>query len=58
MKKDDIKRLALILSVQAEIDGMKASNSQHPENQPFTKEQFDEKASKLITLAYIQDEKL
>lgn len=54
----DVKRLALVLAVQAEIEGMKAANAQHPDNQPYTKEQFDEKAFRLESLAYCHDEQL
>ncbi len=58
MNHYDAKRLALVLSMQAEIEGMKAANAQHPENQPYTKEQFDEKEFRLESLAYCHDEQL
>lgn len=54
----DIKRLALVLAVQAEIEGMKAENSQHKDDQPYTGEQFEDKASELKNLAYAHDEQL
>jgi hypothetical protein len=44
--------------VQAEIEGMKAANAQHPDDQPYTKEQFDEKVFRLESLAYCHDEQL
>jgi hypothetical protein len=55
MNNYDVKKLALVLAVQAEIEGMKAANAQHPENQPYTKEQFNEKAFRLESLAYTHD---
>ena len=58
MNQYDVKRLALVLAIQAEIEGMKAANAQHSDNQPYTKEHFDEKAFRLESLAYCQDEQL
>jgi len=55
MNEYDIKRLALILSVQAEIEGMKAENAfrevyQHEPT--YNEGHFQEKAQKLSDLAY------
>ena len=58
MTQYDIKRLGLILAVQAEIEGMKAANSQYPEAQPYSCEQFEEKAFLLKSLSYANDEQL
>jgi len=61
MTNYDIKRLALILAVQAEIEGYKSSNEDrkqmnhsmaHPESD------FEEKAMELRNLAYVHDEQL
>lgn len=58
MNEFDVRRLALVLSLQAEIEGMKAANSQNPQDQPFTLENFKIKASKLQDLAYAHNEQL
>lgn len=58
MNEYDVKRLALVLSVQAEIEGMKAANSQQPENQPFEMGDFAKKAEQLSNLAYAHNEQL
>lgn len=53
-----VKRLALILAKQSEIEGMKAANRQHEGNEPYTDEQFQDKASDLENLAYANDDQL
>jgi hypothetical protein len=61
MNSSDIKRLALILSVQAEIDGMKLDNKiREQNNQPFSynEDDFIAKAEELKKLAYIHDDQL
>lgn len=58
MKEEDVKRLALVLEVQAEIEAMKAANSQHPNDQPYTEKDFREKANKFSDLAYAHDRQL
>lgn len=61
MNAYEVKRLALVLAVQAEIEGYKASNSDriqmghsvaHPE------EDFIDKATELRELAYKHNEQL
>lgn len=61
MTQYDVKRLALILAVQAEIEGYKSANEDrrqmdysmaHPESD------FEEKAMELRNLAYAHDEQL
>ncbi len=49
---------ARIMSLAAEmnmvivqVEGMKAANSQHPEEQPFTQQAFDWKADQLSEIA-------
>lgn len=56
----DVKRLALILAVQADIEMMKAENEVRKSQglSPAYIEQFDDKASELKNLAYAQDEQL
>lgn len=54
----DVKRLALVLSVQSEIEGMKAANSQSQDSQPYTMDDFENKSSELQNLAYVHDEQL
>lgn len=54
----NVKRLALVLAVQAEIEGMKAANDQHQEDQPYTEDDFRAKAAELASLAYKHDEQL
>jgi len=52
-----VRRLALILSVQAEIEGMKVENSQH-KIPVFKTEDFESKAAELKNLAYCHNENL
>jgi len=44
MEKSDVIRLALVLAVQAEIEGMKFKNSQEIEHQKYTEADFYAKA--------------
>lgn len=57
-----VKRLALVLSVQAEIEGMKAANDRQktfPGAEPhYTELHFDNKAEELRILASKHDEQL
>ena len=56
-----VKRLALILAVQAEIEGMKAENMQREQkgySMAWTESDFCEKAEELRRLAYKHDEQL
>lgn len=57
----DVKRLALILAVQAEIEGMKFENMQREQNNyshAYTDQDFQDKANDLRNLAYMHDEQL
>lgn len=57
----NLKRLALILAVQAEIEGMKAQNAanvQYDKSLPYQDDQFKEKAEQLRQLAYAHNEQL
>lgn len=58
MNEFDVRRLALILAVQAEIEGMKAANSQYPDNQPYQESAFLEKSNKLSDLAFAHNQQL
>lgn len=61
MKPYDIKRLALVLAIQAEIEGMKAENTilaYYYKPAGFTLDDFKSKAAELRTLAYSHDEQL
>lgn len=61
MNHYDVKRLALVLAVQAEIEGMKAENQQRERlNQSigYTDQDFADKAAELRNLAYAYDEQL
>jgi len=61
MNTYDVKRLALILAVQAEIDGMKAENMQRKiegNSMAFTEKEFFDKAMDLRNLAYTPNEQL
>lgn len=56
-----VKRLARVLAVQAEIEGMKADNllrEQNEESPAFGGEDFSAKASELENLAYCHYEHL
>ena len=57
----NVKRLALVLAVQAEIEGMKAENKQREiqgDSMAYTDKDFSEKANELTNLAYATDEQL
>ena len=54
----DVVRLALVLAMQAEIEGMKAANNQYPEDQPYGEKAFADKAEELRILASKHDEQL
>lgn len=60
MDSYDVKRLALVLAVQAEIEGMKAENIIRKQNNesPAYIEQFSDKASELRNLAFCHNEQL
>ena len=57
----NVRRLAMVLAVQAEIEGMKAENDLrrlNSESPAYGSEQFNEKAFKLENLAYAHNEQL
>ena len=54
----NVRRLAQILSIQARVEGMKAANSQHQENQPYTEVDFFKASEELSNLAYCHDDQL
>lgn len=61
MNEYDIKRLALVLAIQAEIEGMKAENilkEQNEEAPAYGSKAFNEAARQLIDLAYKHNEQL
>ena len=61
MNTSDVKRLALILAKQAEIEGMKANNAiceSRGEIMEFDIQHFDEKSAELENLAFAGDEEL
>ncbi len=61
MDQYDIKRLALVLAIQAEIEGMKAENKQRKvtgNSLAYSDEQFQNKAIDLRNLAYANNEQL
>lgn len=56
-----VRRLALVLAVQAEIDGMKAENAMcavSNQSPIYWAARFDEKAEQLRNLSYVHDEQL
>ena len=56
-----VRRLALVLAVQAEIEGMKAENMQREQrgySMAWTETDFCQKAEELRNLAYSPDEVL
>ena len=56
-----VKRLALVLAVQAEIEGMKAENADREHmvySMAYSDADFREKAEELRTIAYKCDEQL
>ena len=61
MTQYDVKRLALVLAIQAEIEGMKAFNLIRESNGMaigYDEDQFFMKAEELRNLAAIHDEQL
>ena len=54
----NVKRLALVLAVQAKIEAMKADNSQRPNDQRYDETYFFQCAQELETLAYAHNEQL
>jgi hypothetical protein len=56
-----VKRLALVLAIQAEIEGMKAENMKreyHGNSVAWTEVDFFRRANALRNLAYVNDEQL
>ena len=61
MEDYDVKRLGLILAVQAEIEGMKADNEQYKKRNSspkFVGAHFDAKAEEIRNMAYAHGEQL
>lgn len=61
MKTADIKRLGLILAIQAEIDGMKAENGDRYANDlspAYVRKDFDQKADEIRDIVYKNDDLL
>ncbi len=61
MNEYDVKRLALVLAVQAEIEGMKAENmlrDQNNESPAYGAKQFNEQAEQLRNIAYMHNEQI
>lgn len=61
MNNYDVRRLALVLSVQAEIEGMKVENLERiskDESPAYNVGHFQEAAHRLSDLAYKSDEQL
>jgi hypothetical protein len=61
MTQYDVKRLALVLAIQAEIEGMKAENKQREHlnySLAYTDVDFVNQAERLRELAYAHDEQL
>ena len=61
MNQSDVKRLALVLALQAEIEGMKAENEQRArlnQSVAYTEVEFCNHAEKLRNLAYAHDDQL
>jgi hypothetical protein len=59
MNNYDVKRLALVLAIQAEIEGMKAENKYREKNGhdlTYGNADFDDKAFELRSLANAHDE--
>lgn len=55
MTEYDVRRLALVLAVQAKIEAMKADNNQRPNDQRYTETDFYAAGQELETLAYKHD---
>jgi hypothetical protein len=62
MESADVRRLAMVLAVQAEIEGMKAANELHKQEYgggiEYQDKYFQEKAEELRNLAYSHDDQL
>lgn len=58
MNEYDIKRLALVLAIQAEIEGMKIYNLKNPDTLGYDQQAFDGMAAQLRDLAYKHNEQL
>lgn len=61
MNEYDVKRLAQVLSIQAEIEGMKIANiirADRGESPEYNEGHFQEMAHKLSNLAYSHNEQL
>ena len=61
MGEYDVRRLALILACQAEIEGMKAENKFREiqdQSLAYGEEAFNDKANELKNLAYAHDQQL
>jgi hypothetical protein len=61
MNSYDVKRLALVLAIQAEIEGMKAENKNREQlnhSMAYTEHDFNNQAERLRELAYAHDEQL
>ena len=61
MKSADVYKLALIFSVQAEIEGMKAENTQREiegKSLAYNADDFECKAAHLRNIAYANEEQI
>ncbi|MFT6442495.1 MAG: hypothetical protein ACJASM_002041 [Salibacteraceae bacterium] len=61
MTQADVKRLALVLSVQAEIEGMKAENHMRKikyESLAYTDQDFVDKSNDLQNIANMHDDQI
>lgn len=58
MNQHDVMRLALVLAVHAEVEGMKAENSTRIFDQRYTMEDFEKKAIELRNLTHAHNEQL
>lgn len=61
MNEYDVKRLALVLALQAEIEGMKAKNTARERQNyavAYDEDAFQEMAERLRNVAYCHNEQL
>lgn len=61
MNEYDVKRLALVLALQAEIEGMKSANTQRQqrgESMAYDEGAFQEMAESIRRIAYAHNEQL
>lgn len=61
MNEYDVKRMALVLALQAEIEGMKAENAQRQlwlRDLAYNEGDFQEMAEKIRNVAYCHNEQL